>query len=168
METLDTRPVTKEAEAERIVNGYMGWSAGAGLIPVPLADLAAIGAVQLKMLERLANLYGVEFKTNVVKSLIGALIGSSGSVMLAVPAASLLKIVPVVGHLAALFTEPAMAAAATYALGKVFIQHFESGGTFLDFNPESVRKHYEEQLAAARTGTAARPAAATPAPAKAT
>ena len=38
---------------------------------------------------------------------------------------------------------PVLAGAATYAVGKVFIQHFESGGTFLNFNPESVRGYYE-------------------------
>jgi hypothetical protein len=32
--------------------------------------------------------------------------------------------------------------ASTYALGKVFIQHFESGGTFLDFDPEKVKEHF--------------------------
>ena len=36
--------------------------------------------------------------------------------------------------------------ASTWALGKVFIQHFESGGTFLDFNPEKVREYYKVQF----------------------
>jgi hypothetical protein len=27
-------------------------------------------------------------------------------------------------------------------LGKVFIQHFESGGTFLTFDPMTVRAHF--------------------------
>jgi hypothetical protein len=30
----------------------------------------------------------------------------------------------------------------TYAIGKVFVQHFESGGTLLDFQPEKMRKYY--------------------------
>ena len=33
-------------------------------------------------------------------------------------------------------------AAYTWALGNVFIQHFEAGGTFLDFDPEKVREHF--------------------------
>ena len=36
-----------------------------------------------------------------------------------------------------------LAGATTYAVGKVFIQHFESGGTFLNFNPDSVKEYYE-------------------------
>jgi lipoate-protein ligase A len=40
----------------------------------------------------------------------------------------------------------AIGGAATYAIGRVFIQHFESGGTFLDFNPEKVREYFKEQF----------------------
>ena len=152
MDTLE-RPI-KEVEAERLVNSYMGWSAGAGLVPVPGLDLAAIAGVQIKMLDDLSKLYEVPFSKNAAKSIIGALLGSGGATLVAVPAASLLKIIPIVGHIAALFTEPAAAAASTYALGKVFIQHFESGGTFLDFNPSAVRRYYDEQYAAAKSGTA--------------
>jgi hypothetical protein len=36
---------SREAQAEQVVKGYLGWSVGAGLIPFPLADLAAIAAV---------------------------------------------------------------------------------------------------------------------------
>ena len=34
------------------------------------------------------------------------------------------------------------------SVGRVFIQHFASGGTFLDFDPESVRKHFSTVAAA--------------------
>ncbi len=37
---------------------------------------------------------------------------------------------------------PATAGSMTYAVGRVFLQHFESGGTFLNFNPEEVKEHY--------------------------
>jgi predicted exporter len=36
--------------------------------------------------------------------------------------------------------------ATTYAIGEVFIQHFEAGGTFLTFDPEKVRKHFEAEF----------------------
>jgi uncharacterized protein (DUF697 family) len=59
---------------------------------------------------------------------------------------SLLKVIPVVGALAG---APAMAlfcGAYTWALGNVFIQHFESGGTFLNFNPDEVKEHFKAQF----------------------
>jgi hypothetical protein len=46
---------------------------------------------------------------------------------------------------------PGVAGAATYAVGKVFIQHFESGGTLLNFNPDSVRDYYKQELQKGKT-----------------
>lgn len=152
LDSIDTGS-NKSAQAEKLVEGYMGWSAGAGLIPVPGLDLVGIGAVQLKMLDDLSKLYGIPFSKNAAKSIIGALCGSGGATAVAFPVASLMKVVPVIGPLAAMLTEPAAAAAATYALGKVFVLHFESGGTFLDFDPDRVRKFYDEHFAAARSGS---------------
>jgi uncharacterized protein (DUF697 family) len=151
-QSADLSRPTKEAEAMRVVREYIGWSTGAGLIPVPLVDLAAISLVELKMVHSLANLYGVPFSRSAAKSIIGALIGGGGTFVLAAPAASVVKFVPVVGQFFGVLTEPAIAAAATYALGKVFIQHFESGGTLLDFNIRTQRHQYEEHFAAAQQG----------------
>jgi len=41
---------------------------------------------------------------------------------------------------------PIVAGAATYAIGKVFVRHFASGGTFLTFNPEKVKDYYLPDL----------------------
>ena len=147
----DSLRPSKDAQAIRIVHEYMGWSAGGGLIPVPLVDLAAISLVELKMVHALANLYGVPFSRSAAKSIIGALIGGGGTFVLAAPAASVVKFVPIVGQFFGMLTEPAIAAAATYALGKVFIQHFESGGSLLDFNVRTQRHQYEEHFASAQS-----------------
>jgi hypothetical protein len=40
---------------------------------------------------------------------------------------------------------PAFSACATYVIGKVFIQHFASGGTLLDFNPPDYREFIKAQ-----------------------
>ena len=37
---------------------------------------------------------------------------------------------------------PVFSGAATWAIGKVFIQHFASGGTFLDFDPKKVKDYF--------------------------
>jgi hypothetical protein len=41
---------------------------------------------------------------------------------------------------------PTLAGASTYAVGRVFIQHFECGGTILSFDPEKVRAHFEKEF----------------------
>jgi hypothetical protein len=40
---------------------------------------------------------------------------------------------------------PGFNAAFTYAVGKVFQQHFASGGTFLTFDPEKVKGYFASQ-----------------------
>jgi uncharacterized protein (DUF697 family) len=54
-------------------------------------------------------------------------------------ATSMLKSVPIIGTIVGAFVMPLLSAGATYAIGKAFIQHFESGGTLLDFNPPDYR-----------------------------
>jgi uncharacterized protein (DUF697 family) len=142
-------PSANELKALDIMRSYMGWSTGAGLLPLPGLDLAAIIGVQVKMLQSMAGVYGVPFQTNMVKPLIVALFNGGGAYMLAAPAASMLKFVPLVGSIAGMLTMPALAAASCYATAKVFIQHFESGGTFLDFDPAKVREYYAQQFSAA-------------------
>jgi uncharacterized protein (DUF697 family) len=59
--------------------------------------------------------------------------------------------IPVVGSVLGLVTTPMVASASTYALGKIFIQHFESGGTFLDFDPSKVKTHFSQQFEKGKT-----------------
>jgi len=140
-------PVTADRQkvALNILHTHMGWSTGAGLIPVPLADLAAITAVQLHLLRSLARLYGVAYQKNAAKLVIGGLVTGGGTYLAAGPISSLVKLIPVVGQVTGAVVLPAVAVASTYALGKVFIQHFESGGTFLNLDPDAVRRHYHRE-----------------------
>ena len=145
----------KTAAADKLVHRYILWSLGAGLIPFPWLDLGALAGVQLKMLHRLAGHYEVKFSENRAKSIIAVLVGTITADSLRRGAfTSFVKSVPVLGIIGAI-SMPIYAGAITYALGKVFIQHFESGGTFLDFDPKKVKdsfaKLYEEgKLAASK------------------
>lgn len=119
---------------------------GAGLIPVPFVDLVAISGVQLKMLSQLSKVYGIEFHENTGKALIGSLLGYLLPKGLAGGAVgSLLKAIPVVGPIMGLPSLVVFCGASTYALGRVFLQHFASGGTFLSFDPARVKEHFERE-----------------------
>ena len=41
---------------------------------------------------------------------------------------------------------PIFTGATTYAIGKSFMMHFESGGTFLDFDPAKVRAYFRQEF----------------------
>jgi hypothetical protein len=66
----------------------------------------------------------------------------------------MLKTVPGIGTGLAVIAQPTLSSACTYAVGKVFIQHFSSGGTFLTFSPARVREYFS-QLFSEKTATEA-------------
>jgi uncharacterized protein (DUF697 family) len=135
-----TKPVDADKEVRRamgikLVKRMALWAGAAGLIPVPLVDLAAIAGIQLDMLRRLSKLYSVPFSENRGKALIASLIGTMIPASSGIGVASLIKGVPVAGIAVSAVAMPALSAGATYAIGMAFIQHFISGGTLLDFEP---------------------------------
>ena len=161
-----TAPLTDEQrdeQASQLVDRFSLWSGGAGLIPIPIVDIAAVGGVQLQMLRKLSEIYGVPFTDTTGKSVIASLAGSilpaSAANTAAMSVGSLIKGIPLVGTTVGVLIMPALSAGATYIIGKVFIQHFASGGTLLDFNPPDYRefiKAQREKLSsrgAAKTGS---------------
>jgi len=133
-------------EAERVIRNHSWGSSGIGLIPLPLVDLVGISGVQLNMLRKLAKIYGIPFSQDKVKSLVASLVGSVVPLSISGSAASFIKAIPLIGQTIGVLTMPAVAGATTYAVGKVFLMHFSSGGTFLDFNPEKVKAYYADLL----------------------
>ena len=135
----------RDEVATKLVDRFAIWSGVAGLVPLPVVDVLAVGGLQLQMLRRLSQIYGVDFSENRGKSLIAALAGCMIPATSGMGAASALKAVPILGTLAAGFVMPVLSAGATFAIGKAFIQHFESGGTLLDFNPPDYRDFVKAQ-----------------------
>jgi uncharacterized protein (DUF697 family) len=137
----------QEKSAEGIINRYVMWSAASGFIPLPLVDLAAVTGVQVRMVSKEAALYGVAFSDTRAKALIASLLGSIVPSTLAYGSiGSLIRFVPLVGTLAGFVTLPAFYGAATYAVGHVFLRHFATGGSLLDFEPEKSKAYLAEKL----------------------
>lgn len=132
----------RSEEADSIIKNHMIWSMGAGLIPVPIADLFAVSAIQLDMIRQLAKVYEIDFKQTEGKAYITALTGSS----LARLGARAIKFIPGVGSVLGGVTMAVLSGASSFALGEVFKKHFETGGTFLDFDPQRLKKYYDEKF----------------------
>ncbi len=110
--------------ANKLVDRFALWSGVAGLIPIPVVDVLAVGGLQIQMLRRLSQIYDVQFSENRGKALIAALAGTMIPATSGMGAASAMKAIPVVNILAAGFVMPVLSAGATFAIGKAFIQHF--------------------------------------------
>lgn len=135
--------IEKYEQARAIVKRYALYSAGSGLIPVLYLDGAAVAGVQLKMLAELSKLYAVPFRENLGKAAIASAAG------FVIPHAAALGALS--GAVAGLSVvgaplAAAFAAAFSWAMGNMFIQHFESGGTFLNFKPEEIRQYFKTQF----------------------
>jgi len=142
-------PAQRLAEANKVVRNYSIGAIAPVLVPVPVLDLALLSALQLKMLHSLSNVYGVKFSKNLGKEAISSLIGGAAPLSMTPMLASALKIIPGVGQIAGVaggISLGVLGSSATYAIGKVFTQHFESGGTFLTFDPEKVREYFAKSL----------------------
>lgn len=128
--------------ADSIIRNHMIWSMGAGLIPVPVADFFAVSAIQLDMIRQIAKLYDIDFSEQAGKASITALTSSG----LARLGARAIKFIPGVGTILGGITMSVLSGASTYALGEVFNKHFATGGTFLDFDVNRVKKFYDEKF----------------------
>jgi len=136
----------KEADttdsANSIIKNHMIWSMGAGFIPVPIADFFAVSAIQLDMIRQMCKLYDIDFKETEGKAVITSLTGAG----IARLGARAIKFIPGVGSVLGGVTLAVLSGGSTYALGEVFKKHFETGGTFLDFDPSRLKKYYDEKF----------------------
>ena len=149
-DTTETSP-SRADEARAIVKRNVYWAVGAGLVPIPVADFFAVTAVQVKMLKELSDHYHLRFFDDKAKKIIGALVTGTGSVAVAgMLARSLLKVVPVVGQAVGFIGVPILSGALTQAIGNIFVMHFESGGTLLNFDVEKMRTHFQKELTSAK------------------
>ena len=93
----DKQDSHKQEQANRIINEHATFSLIGGAIPIPIVDLVAVTAIQLDMLQKLAELYEVNFNSERGKFLVSALIGSTLGTSIGRVGASAVKGIPGIG-----------------------------------------------------------------------
>ena len=130
----------KKAKAQSIIRSHVLWSMGGGLIPIPLVDFAAVTAIQLEMLQQLAELYGVNYSKSNGKAFVSALTGTTVARL----GASFLKAIPGIGTVLGGASMSLASGASTYAVGQVAIDHFANSGDLSNFIEDQLKKAYED------------------------
>jgi uncharacterized protein (DUF697 family) len=148
----ETTELSQKELAGKLTGRFVLWSMGGSLIPIPFIDLATVIGVQIKLISEMSKIYEVPFEKNRIKGIVAPLIGSIGIA----PAGtmffgSLTKFIPGIGHLVSALSFPVVIGAITYATGRVFISHFESGGTLLNFNTEEAKESFKEHFEEGKT-----------------
>jgi uncharacterized protein (DUF697 family) len=144
--------------ASETISSAVKWSVGAGLVPFPVLDLVALGAVQTRMLMDLSEIYGQPFSKEAANTIVSVLLGTlipgaaAGAVM-----GSAVKTAPLGGTLAGMMSMSVFGAAATYAVGKVFTRHLAGGGRVFDFSPESIKEELKAEFGRAFGGSKREP-----------
>jgi uncharacterized protein (DUF697 family) len=132
-----------EASAMAIVYRYMAISAGAALVPLPGIDTAVLAGVHVALIKQLCDHYGVSFSEHTARNLVIAIVGSVipgtvGSIL----GHKALALLPTAARVFGLALFPISSAAFSYGIGRLFISHFESGGTLLSFDTRRLHRAF--------------------------
>ncbi len=142
-ETTDTQSAQ---QLDKIIRQHTLSSVGVGLLPVPGVDVAGLLVIQSNMIREIAMIYKVPFLKEAARNALTSLIGGALLANAMPILSSMVKAVPIIGQAVGMVTMPVSCGASTYATGKVFIRHFESGGDLFTFDPDKMKAYYREML----------------------
>lgn len=153
-EAADTPPrlPDDQAEARRhkalsLIQDYTVASLAPATIPFPVFDLIALTGIQLRMVSELSRVYGVEFSKTAGRTAIKSLLSKMLSRSFAPALASLVKIIPGLGQASGIAGMMATSGASTYAVGKLFVRHFEAGGNVANFDAKAMGRYIQQEFA---------------------
>lgn len=137
--------------ANQTVTSWAKWASMAGFIPLPALDIMAIASLQTFMIKELCQVYGIAFKKEIVSSVVASLVTSGVSTIVSGKlVSSVLHPIAFVGSTLGAITLPAISYATTYALGEVFIKHFEANGSIDDLEVETYDNFFKQKIAQAK------------------
>ncbi len=132
----------KKKSSDDIISTHVIFAMTAGAIPVPVADIVAVSAIQYDMIRQIAEFHKINYDADKGKTLASSIAGATVSRI----GASFLKAIPGVGTVLGIGSQIVMAGGTTYALGKLFDSHFAGGKGLDNINLESVKEEYKELL----------------------
>jgi uncharacterized protein (DUF697 family) len=139
---VETLPLSLDEKSDKVVRDHVKWAMGAGLVPIPFADLAGVTAIQMNALKKLAALHGVDYTEATGKRFVTALAGGVAARM----GASMIKALPGVGSVIGGLSMAALSGASTYAICQVADDHFRAHGDFLEFDWDHAKAAYQKAL----------------------
>ena len=121
------------SQAHAIVERHATYSAAGGLIPLPIANVASVTAIIIRMVKMLSRLYDVPFDRDRTRAIAVGMVGGAMPTGLAAVASSTLQYLVPASGIVGLAVSSVAAVGSTRNIGLVFIEHFEGGVTLSDF-----------------------------------
>jgi uncharacterized protein (DUF697 family) len=129
-------PLYRRAAAQKIIRNATLLSLAAGIEPIPLVDIPILLGIQIRLVLRLAALYGEPLDSaNAMKHARELIMAMVGGLSLRYVAEQAAKLVPFGGD----FVAGAIAGAATWSIGQVALEYYEGGK---QFKPSRLRELY--------------------------
>ena len=129
----ETDAAQRLSRANATVERYANFSVLGGAIPLPLVNVASVTVIILRMVKLLCDLYGVPYERGRARALIVGLAGGAiPTTASAVTTSTLVYFIPG-ANLVGLAVSSVTASVCTRAIGRRFVEHFETGSTLLDF-----------------------------------
>lgn len=135
-------PAYRRRAVDKVVATAAALSAVAGAEPIPGASVPVLLAAQVKLVLRIAAIYGEPMTAHHARELVATVFSGMA---LRYAARELAKFVPVVGWAVA----GAMAGASTFAIGRVAAEYFESGKTLRPREMQALYRLFSRQARAA-------------------
>jgi uncharacterized protein (DUF697 family) len=123
----DEMAAQRRAFARKIVERHRTYAAVGGLLPLPIANVAGVTAINLRMVQQLSELYQVPFQRDRARAMIVSLIGGAAPAGFGIATSSTLMWIVPGGMLVGLGVSAITARALTRAIGQVFVEGFENG-----------------------------------------
>ena len=144
---------SRAVRAENLIKSHVIAAMGAGVLPLtPIFDIVAVTAIEVRLIAKLAELYSVPVpRRHVLAKVLISIAGGIAPVYLAAKSRQLVTSLPWLGYGVYLGAMSIWSGVAVYAVGKIFQQHFESGGTLLSLDNRAIRELFEkDRLATAK------------------
>ncbi len=151
---LENNETEQYLSAVQIVKEHTLYSMSSGIIPIPIVGLFGVMGIQINMINSLCKIYDITCKESTAKNTLISLLGSITSVALAMPLASIVKFIPIIGQSAGGIALSSLSSASTYTIGHYLIKHFEEFGTLDNINNKQAKvklnKMYEKSKEAVK------------------
>ena len=133
----------RQRDAQRIIEDFTLAATLTTFSPTALINGMVSSLTILYMVEQLSELYNIPYSEQLGKGLIAAVIlgiHSSWTTFL------MTKVAPFVGLFAAGAPSALLNGALTYAIGKTLVDHYETGGTLRNFDPQHAHVYWQKRL----------------------
>lgn len=118
----------RKNRALKSIYRYVVMSAGMGFIPAPLYSQVAVSGVLVAMLTELCQEFDVKISNQKTKAAVASVLGGAHSGWIAYYSTKHIdRFVPGISVVAGIVARPIAAGTITYAIGRLFLHHLETG-----------------------------------------